>query len=215
MLSSVIRDPLRRWWWRTTDTAHASRFYYAHWGDAEWLGHPIWKNPLDLWIYQELITRVRPDLIVETGTAHGGSAMYFAGLCDLLDHGRIISIDIAPLATPEHQRVEYVIGSSTDPEIVQRVTAQARTTTLVVLDSDHSAAHVSAELEAYAPLVSVGSYLIVEDTNTGGHPVFEEGYPGPMEAVAAFLPRHPEFEVDRACERYVNTFNPGGYLRRR
>ena len=85
---------------------------------------------------------------------------------------------------------------------------------MVVLDSDHSQAHVAAELEAYRSFVAPGCYLVVEDTNINGHPVAADFGPGPMEAVEAFLPRAPEFEVDRSRERFLLTLNPGGYLRR-
>ena len=86
---------------------------------------------------------------------------------------------------------------------------------MVVLDSDHSAAHVKAELDLYSPLVTSGCYLIVEDTNVNGHPVYPLHGPGPMEALDQFLPAHPEFEVDASREKYMLTFNPRGYLRRR
>jgi len=86
---------------------------------------------------------------------------------------------------------------------------------LVILDSDHSKAHVLQEMELYAPMISVGSYLIVEDTNLHGHPVLPEFGPGPMEAVAEFLPKNPDFIVDRSREKFFMTFNPGGYLKRK
>jgi cephalosporin hydroxylase len=86
---------------------------------------------------------------------------------------------------------------------------------MVILDSDHAMAHVRAELELYAPMVTAGCYLIVEDTNVNGHPVYPLHGPGPMEALGEFLPRHPEFEVDAECEKFMLTFNPRGYLLRR
>ena len=175
------------------------------------------KCPLDLWVYQELLHEVRPDVIVETGTKHGGSAYYLASICDLLDHGSVITIDIEELPErPQHPRITYLTGSSTDPEVVARVDERigdgARV--LVILDSDHHREHVRAELETWGPRVSVGSFLVVEDTNINGHPVTQHSYPGPWEAVADWLPRNPGFRRDRGREKHFLTFNPGGYLQR-
>lgn len=198
-------------------------YYDRHvWQRTPWMGIPALKLPFDLWAYQEILHETRPDLIVETGTAHGGSAMYLASICDLLGEGQIISIDVEERRTPnksrpEHPRVRYVLGSSTDADLVTGVHEEARgKRTLVILDSDHSKAHVLNELQAYAPLVTAGGYLIVEDTNVNGHPVFPEHGPGPMEAVEEFLasPEGKGFEVDRSKEKFLFSFNPRGYLKR-
>jgi cephalosporin hydroxylase len=197
--------------------------YYAQggrggtWTSTRWLGTPVLKCPLDLWIYQELLHELRPDLIVECGTASGGSALYLASICELLSHGRVITIDVVrDDSRPAHPRLEHVHGSSIAPEVVARVRAAAADAerVLVILDSDHSAEHVGRELEAYAPLVTPGSYVIVEDTNLDGNPVLPGWGPGPRAAVEAFLRRHREFEVDRTREKLLLTFNPGGFLRR-
>jgi cephalosporin hydroxylase len=184
--------------------------------DTHWLGVRTDKCPLDLWVYQELISRLRPDVIVETGTLDGGSALYFASICDLVGNGRVITIDIQEPPRPlEHERITFLNGSSTSPEIVARVReVAAGGTVMVVLDSDHRREHVLEEMRAYADLVSVGSYLIVEDTILNGHPINPEFGPGPMEAVEAFLAEDRRFEVDRGCEKLYLTFNRGGYLRR-
>jgi len=184
--------------------------------DTHWLGVRTDKCPLDLWIYQELIARLRPDVIVETGTLDGGSALYLASICDLVGHGEVVTIDIeAPPAPPEHPRIMYVRGSSVDEEVVAEVRARtAGKSALVVLDSDHRRDHVLAELHAYADVVPVGGYLIVEDTILNGHPINPEFGPGPMEAVEAFLAEDRRFEVDRRCEKLYMTFNRRGYLRR-
>lgn len=187
---------------------------------TNWCGVPILKNPLDLWIYQELLWDLRPTLIIETGTAYGGSALYLANMLDRRGgQSRIVSIDIEPHeALPSHPRIAYLHGSSTDPLIVAQVTAIAKghERVMVILDSDHSQAHVSAELECYAGLVSIGQFLVVEDTNINGNPVTREwmGGPGPMPAVEAWLPAHPEFEPDKLAERFMMTFYPNGWLRR-
>lgn len=183
-----------------------------------WRGVPIWKCPLDLWIYQEILHEVTPDLIIETGTAHGGSALYFANLMDLIGRGEIVTIDIQErLNRPVHSRISYVHGSSIAADVVARVVEKARgkARVLVVLDSDHAREHVLAELRAFAPLVTPGSYVVVEDTNLNDHPVWPDLGPGPMEAVDEFLSNTSEFMIDDAREKFFLTFNPRGYLKRR
>jgi cephalosporin hydroxylase len=181
------------------------------------MGVPALKCPLDLWVYQELLFERRPRLIVETGTRFGGTTLFLAQLCDLIGVGEVISVDVQPLSRPAHPRITYLEGSSTDPEIVHRIATRQPSDggVLVILDSDHRRAHVRRELEMYAPLLAPGDYLIVEDTNINGHPVLPAFGPGPHEAVEEFLQAHPEFERDEAREKFLLTFNPGGYLRRR
>jgi cephalosporin hydroxylase len=141
-----------------------------------------------------------------------------ATICDLLGSGRVVTVDTRKAERPSHPRITYLIGSSVDGAVVDRVSAAIKPdqSVMVVLDSDHGEEHVAAELRAYAPLVSEGQYLIVEDTNVNGHPVFPEHGPGPMEAVQAFLqePIGQDFEVDHSCERFFLTMNPGGFLKR-
>lgn len=186
------------------------------WSDTRWFGCRVLKCPLDLWVYQEILFELKPDLVIETGTCEGGSAFYMASVCDYLRHGEIITIDIESRAgRPQHPRVQYWLGSSTAPDIVERVRTAARgKKVLVILDSDHSERHVSDELAIYSELVTPGSYVIVEDTNLNGHPANPEHGPGPMEAVDAFLRRNPQFQIDAAREKFFMTFNPRGYLRR-
>jgi cephalosporin hydroxylase len=198
--------------------ARAHDAFYASdaWTKASWLGTQALKNPLDLWVYQEIMAETRPELIVETGTWRGGSAIYMASVCDLLGEGEIVSIDIAPMRDdyPQHPRITYLAGrSSTDPDVLAEVRARADgRRTLIILDSDHSQSHVEAELAAYAPLVPVGCYLIVEDSNIGQ--IREDLLPGPLQAIETFLARTDEFEIDREREKFLITFNPSGYLRR-
>lgn len=195
----------RRWLGEGSDTINLS-----------WFGHQLLKCPLDVWIYQELLVRTRPDIVVETGTWCGGSALYMATVLDQIGHGRVITIDIDPKPDrPEHPRIRYLTGSSTDPQILSQVgDAVGTDRALVILDSDHSAAHVHQELLAYRRFVQVGDYLIVEDTNVNGHPVWPEYGPGPMEAIDKFLSENDEFVIDARCERFLMTLNPQGYLRR-
>jgi cephalosporin hydroxylase len=196
--------------------AHDVFYESDAWTRASWLGTQTLKNPLDLWVYQELMAETRPELIVETGTWRGGSALYLASICDLLGAGEIVSIDVAPMRDdyPQHPRITYLAGrSSTDPEVLDEVRERSEgRRTLVILDSDHSQAHVEAELAAYAPLVPVGCYLVVEDSNIGQ--IREDLMPGPLQAIETFLAATDEFEIDREREKFLITFNPSGYLRR-
>ncbi len=196
--------------------------YYRRWRadagtiSASWFGHPIWKCPLDLWIYQELLVQTRPDTVIETGTDCGGSALFLAMILEQIGHGAVVSIDVEEVAgRPVHPRLTYLTGSSVDPGIVSKVTARvAGGRALVILDSDHRAAHVPAELHAYGPIVQLGDYLIVEDTNLNGHPTEPDFGPGPTEAIQQFLAQSDEFAIDARCERFMLTLNPSGYLKR-
>lgn len=205
--------------------AIVERFHQLYYGlgDATWRGSTsyrgttIWKCPLDLWLYQELLHEIRPQLIIETGTAYGGSARYLGDLCDTLDLGEVVSIDTQVFeGRATHPRVTYLFGSSTSEEVLEQVRAKAPADApvLVILDSDHTRDHVLAELRALAPLVTVGSCVIVEDTNVNGHPTYPSFGPGPMEALEAFLAENGDFVVDPVSEKFLMTFNPRGVLRR-
>jgi cephalosporin hydroxylase len=188
------------------------------WMQTFWMGTSLEKCPLDLWIYQELLHAIRPQLIIETGTRWGGSALYLSHICDLLGVGEVVTIDVTlPPTPPAHRRLTYLTGSSIDPEIIQRVKERAvdKSPILVILDSDHSSRHVIEEMRAYHSLVTPESYMIVEDGNINGHPVFPTFGPGPTEAIEQFLRENNDFEVNRNCEKFLLTFNPGGYLRKR
>jgi cephalosporin hydroxylase len=210
--------------WIRKPVQYMFHYYYYRdslttWSNTSWMGVPLLKLPLDLWIYQEIIYETRPTVIVETGTNKGGSALYFANLLDLLGSGKVISVDVIspPEGAPQHPRIEYLLGSSTDPQILTQIRSRIRKEdrVMVVLDSDHSAAHVRRELELYSPLVSPGCYLVVEDTNVNGHPVFRSHGPGPMEALQDFLAGNQEFSSDLAREKFAITFSPRGWLRRK
>jgi len=204
---------------KTIDDFH--RLYYDSgertWQTTAWLGTAVQKCPLDLWVYQEIIAGQGIDTVIETGTLFGGSALFLASVFDLLGKGRVITIDIEQRqGRPQHERITYLTGSSTDEWIVARVKEVAADAgkTMVILDSDHSMKHVAAELELYSPLVTAGCYLIVEDTNVNGHPVFEKHGPGPLEAVEGFLETNPGFVADREKEKFFLTFNPKGFLKK-
>jgi cephalosporin hydroxylase len=177
-----------------------------------WLGRPIIQLPEDLVRMQEVVCRVRPDVIVETGIAHGGSLVYYASLCKLTDRGRVIGVDVdlrphnraAIDAHPLKPWITVVDGDSTAPPVVDRVRSLVAPgeTVLVVLDSNHSRAHVAAELEAYHSLVTPGSYIVATDgvmqiahDVPRGKPAWRHDHPAA--AAAEFAARHPEFALEQ------------------
>lgn len=187
------------------------------WSSLTWMGAICLKNPMDMWIYQEILYRNHPDVLIECGTNSGGSAYYFAHIFDLIGHGRVISIDISDNPEkPEHPRLEYLVMSSTSEEcmraLAQRI--QPGESVMAILDSDHSEAHVRKELELYSKLVTKDQYMVIEDTNLNGHPVGRSFGPGPMEAVRDFLLTSRDFNVDRQAERLKLTFFPNGWLKK-
>jgi cephalosporin hydroxylase len=192
---------------------------------GSWCGIPMYKNPCDAWLYQQLIFEHKPEVIIEIGSCKGGSTLYFAHLFDILASsssldGLVVSVDIDRSDfRAQHKRIVCITGDSASAEIVAQVRAHcAGKKTLVIHDADHRAAQVLADLEAYAPLVSPGMYLIVEDgiidlfTPKDGLGSFEAG---PLKATEDFLKRHAEFVVDTDCERYLITHNPRGFLRKK
>jgi cephalosporin hydroxylase len=196
-----------------------------------WLGRPAIQFPQDLLAIQEIVWRVRPDLIVETGVAHGGGLIFYASLLELIGgSGRVIGIDIDirahnRSAIEQHhlaQRITLLQGSSTDPAIVERVRHEAacRPLVLVILDSDHTHAHVARELELYSPLVQPPSYLIVLDTIIEDLPCdyFPDRQWGkgnnPATAVREFLRTNARFVADEEMDaKLLITVAPGGFLR--
>jgi len=207
------------------ETARFAQHWWAHGEQAilpnRWLGAPCWQNPMDVWVIQEILEETRPDVIIEAGTFAGGGAVLWASLLSLFGDGRVISIDVREelhAAVNDHpmvrDRVTFVTGSSTDPDAVESVARScAGARTMVILDSDHAAEHVYAELEAWSPHVTPGCYLVVQDGIVTY--VDQSQLPGPLEALAKWLPDHPEFEVDAQRERMLFTFCPSGFLRRR
>jgi cephalosporin hydroxylase len=201
----------------TTDRFHVLSYTEGALDDTFWFGLPIQKSPLDCWVYQEILFELRPDLIVETGTYLGGSALFFAHICDLLGHGEVVTIDLQRRGTVEHPRVTQLVGDALSREILDAVTERASKVqrVLVVLDDDHSAPHVLRELSLYGTLVTPGSYLVVEDTNVNGHPVMPGHGPGPHEAVEQFVRTNEDFMIDHGREKFLLTYFPDGWLRKR
>jgi len=184
------------------------------WRNTKWLGIQALKNPMDCWIYQEIIYKVKPNIIIECGTAAGGGTLFLANMCDLIGKGKVISIDILESDTsrhykegdrPQHKRITYLTGSSIDPEIVSKVKSiiKPNDVVLVNLDSCHKYNHVLKELEIYSRIVTKGSYIIVEDTNLRGS----------SKAVNVFLSGNKKnFKIDKSKEKYLLTFNKNGFL---
>jgi len=230
----VVFAGLNLWQWQRspsvelTDQEIADRFNVLWsgrdntWRKNSFLGIRTLQNPLDVWVTFEIIHKVKPDVIVETGTLQGGSAALWAMFLEHVNpEGRVITIDIenesgkARALPISRRRVDYLIGSSTDPKIVEEVRRRVEgERVLVILDSAHYMDHVLDELRAYAPMVSLGSYLIVQDTTMNGHPTAPDYGPGPYEAVEAFLDDTDDFVPDRSRERLIMTNNPMGFLKR-
>jgi cephalosporin hydroxylase len=208
---------------------------YPH--NFKWLGRPIIQCPQDIVAMQELIWQVQPDLIIETGIAHGGSMIFYASMLELnaicggCQDAEVLGIDIdirahnrqAIEAHPMFKRISMIQGSSTASEVIEQVKEKVagKQKILVCLDSNHTHDHVLAELEAYAPLVSVGSYCVVFDTVIEDLP--DDMFPdrpwgkgnNPKTAVWEYLKTHPEFEIDKSIQhKLLITVAPDGYLKR-
>jgi cephalosporin hydroxylase len=155
--------------------------------------------------------------VIETGTYARGTTLFIAQMMDILGKGKIVSIDVQPLSLrAQHNRITYITGSSADATIAESAARHLPPggSCMVILDSDHSQAHVAKELELFAPLVSVGQYLVVEDSNINGHPVYPSFGPGPYEAIEQFLRQNVSFSPDKSREKFLVSWNPNGYLRR-
>jgi len=210
---------------------HADKYKYTY--NYTWLGRPIIKFPSDIVATQQIVWDVKPDLIIETGIAHGGSLILSASLLELIGgEGKVLGIDIDIRAHnrkeieahPMMKRIEMIEGSSVGDDVMARVRAAAAKAkrVMVFLDSLHTHDHVLKELELYAPLVTVGSYMVLPDTFIE---YFPKGYyahnrpwdvgNNPMTALRAFLEKNRDFEIDRAlCDKLMITEAFDGYLRR-
>ena len=196
-----------------------------------WMGRPIIQYPQDMIAMQEIIWELKPDLIIETGIAHGGSLIYYASILELIGHGQVIGVDIDIRKHnkteiekhPMFKRISMIEGSSLDPVVIEKVAAVAegKTTVLVTLDSNHTHEHVLEELKLYAPFVTKDSYLVAFDTIVEDLPNdYMPGRPwsqgnNPKTAVREFLKTHVEFEIDnRIDNKLLISVGPEGYLRR-
>lgn len=182
-----------------------------------WLGHQTGKTPLDMWLYQEFIVKNKPDLIIETGTHWGGSAIFFATICNLINFGEVLSIDLYPKEElPRCDNLSYIHGSSIDNIVKKKVEdiCKKKSNILVILDSNHKKDHVLEELRFYSKFIPKGGLIIVEDTFLNGHPSHKNFGPGPYEAVEIFLKENSSFKIDRSYEKFMFTLNYNGFLRK-
>jgi len=201
-----------------------------------WLGRPIVQLPEDMIRVQEVLFTLQPDVIVETGIAHGGSLVFYASLCKALDKGRVIGVDIeirphnraAIEAHPLFPYITLIEGSSTAPEVVNQVRAQIKPgeKVFVMLDSNHTKAHVLAELEAYAPLVTPGSYIVAADgimADIAGQQRTQPDWTwnNPQEAAREFVAAHPDFAIEEPAWLFNEsalservTYWPNAYIKR-
>jgi cephalosporin hydroxylase len=195
------------------------------WEKNTWLGIPCWKLPMDAFVIQELIVKTRPDWIVETGTGHGGSAMFYASICELIDHGNVVSVDIDSEKFNStlnrwgkskcEKRITFFKGDSLD--VYKQIKELVNDNCMVLLDSWHSMDHVYKEMLVYSGLVKSGGYMIVEDSHAAGNPVpWKYDDFGPMGAITQWLHSYGDkWEADYSCHKHQITFNPRGYLRRK
>lgn len=198
--------------------------------EPTWLGRPVIQFPSDIVAVQELLWRVKPDVVIETGVAHGGSLVLSASILELIGAGKVIGVDVeirphnraAIEAHPLTHRIELIEGSSIADDTMAKVLAAAAgaRTVVVFLDSNHSEAHVLRELELYGPLVTPGSYLVAHDGAQAwvwdiprGKPEWQTDHP--LTAIHTFVQQHPEFSIDPFWTRYGITSSPDGWLKKR
>lgn len=245
--AAIAQYPTDTAWQQLSKSWLIRAFEQRYMYNFESLGRPIIQTPIDMVALQEIIWNVKPDLIIETGIAHGGSLIWSASMLALLDlcdaiesgqtidpqrsHRQVLGIDIdirahnreAIEAHPMASRIQMLQGSSISPEMIEQVQqiAQGYNSVLVCLDSNHTHEHVISELQAYAPLASLGSYCIVFDTIVEDMPAdlfpnrpWEPGN-NPKTAVWEYLKNHPEFEIDKSIQqKLMITVAPDGYLKR-
>jgi len=214
----------------TDFNTESNRAQYSY--NFSWMGRPIIQYPQDMIAMQEIIWQVKPDLVIETGIAHGGSLIYYASLLELIGKGEVLGIDIdirehnrREIEThPMFKRIKMIQGSSISNEIIEQVRkyASGKQSILVCLDSNHTHDHVLKELEFYSPLVSLQSYIVVFDTIVEDLPegYFSQKRPwglsnNPKTAVDEFLAKNDGFEIDTSIDnKLLISVAPKGYLKR-
>jgi len=230
LYSKKAFDTISREWIRV---GWSQKYQYTF----SWMGRPIIQLPEDMIRMQEIIFQVKPDVIIETGVAHGGSLIFYSSLCKAMERGRVIGIDIeirphnraAIEAHPLNDRITLIEGSSIAPEIVNKVQSLVKEgeTVLVILDSNHSYEHVMAELESYAGLITSGSYIVATDGimhDLTDVPRGNESWStdNPAHAACDFAAKHPEFLIEQPAWSFNEseldkniTHWPNAWLKRR
>lgn len=204
---------------------HLWYYYNRVWERTTWMGVTTHKSPQDMWNYQEIISTLRPGLLIEFGTRWGGSALFFASVLRSLGKPfRVLSVDIDHAQTDEKAKkdpdIELLTSSSREPAVAARIRVlreQFPGPVFAILDSDHAKAHVLAEMELLRPLLVAGDYLIVEDSNVNGHPVLPSFGPGPFEAINDYEKKFSNdyfHDVDRE-RKFGFTWAPNGFLVRK
>lgn len=190
----------------------------------DWMGIPTRKMLTDIWVYQEIIHETKPDLIIEIGSFYGGSTLFLAQMLELIGGGEVLSIDVShDYFMAKHPRIQKITGDCSDPAVIEKVSALAREKKVMVIhDGDHTAQAVLRDLKLYAPFVTPGMYLIVEDgvidILNPKYCKLAKAYPdgGPLKALREFFDEAKDsFEMDMRRERFVLTVNPNGYLKRK
>jgi len=192
-------------------------------GMIKWLGVPIYQNPCDMVMFQEVIWNTEPTIIIETGSCYGGGAWFCASILEKMNKkARVISIDSQIDFKPQckHPQITFFKGLSCDEKTIKYVKSQIKTAdrVMVILDSDHSMKSVLAEMNAYGDMVTPDCFMVVCDTNLGGNPIVLLDVPktekGPHGAVEKYLKTHKEFVIDLGRERFYLTFFPDGWLKK-
>jgi cephalosporin hydroxylase len=204
-----VPDDLR---WAFTDAVWRN----LPWRRTTWLGAPVRTAPTDLFAYQEVVSRVRPDWVVEIGTSDEGRATFLASICELVGHGQVVSVRGPDAVEPApHPRLHVYTGDALDPAVREKVHALVGGGNAVVfLGGCTDRGATASQFEAYADMVAAGSYVVVTDTVVNGRPVWPSFGPGPAEGIKQILGRHGDFVADPEMEKYALSFNPGGFLRR-
>lgn len=185
---------------------------------STYFGVQAQKGPIDAWIYQELIFEIKPDIIVEIGNAHGGSTLFLAHICDLLRKGKVIALDLSHSDVPRHvlrhRRIKWIEGDACENFKIVAKLIRKNEKVLIIEDSSHTYENTLNILRLYSPLVTKGSYFVIEDGIC--HHGLEVGpNPGPYEAISTFINENKDFEIDRGRESFLITWNPRGYLKRK
>jgi len=223
LISFCLLNPVKK----LIDRAVIERFHKIYYNrrvylNTYYLGVVSVQYPADNWVMQEIISEIKPDCIIETGTGFGGTVLFYATILEKVnENGKVITVDInLPDSTATafkiwKERVEFIKGSSVSPEIIAAIAERAKgRKVLITLDSDHSKEHVLKELKLYAPLVSLGSYLVVQDTHFNGHPIRRSPGGDPWGAVEEFLKTNNNFAIDHSREKHIITQYPSGFLKR-